>query len=483
MHREVEKIRRKCLNEPWPKYLKALTISGLHGWVDQEVRFDFPVCVIAGENGSGKSTVLKAAACAYASANDDKRAYFPADFFPGTAWDQVNHVTFSFALRQGDQELQTRYRKPSGRWRHTGPKPKRTVIFQDISRTLPLEATVGYAKIAKTRALEISSKMLNATTINYYSAIMGKRYDEARLALTAIDSERVVGVVATQGVEYSQFHQGAGEDTVLDLLALLQDVPDTSLVLIDEIEASLHPHAQRRLMHYLLWLARMKQLQIIVTTHSSFIIEEVPPEARVFLARAPSGAEVVYGVSSNYAVTRMDPLEPGHPDLYVFVEDERSKSLGQEILRRGGVDLSCIEFTIVGPESAVKLVARLAREGALPARGFGLLDGDAEPEEGCLSLPGTLPPERQLLTDIISSKPALKGLAGRLGTSAGQLAEEMQFTATEPEHHLWVSKLARRLACGEDYLWTTIAMIWLDEFGDTYASALEEIVEMVSLHA
>ena len=148
MHREVQSIRDKLLNNPWPKYLKSLTISGLHDWDNQEIRFDFPVCVVAGENGSGKSTVLKAAACAYAPPAENDRGYFPADFFPDTVWDHVSGVTLTYSLRQGDQELQTRYRKPSGRWRFKGNRPKRTVILQDISRTLPLEATVGYAKIA-----------------------------------------------------------------------------------------------------------------------------------------------------------------------------------------------------------------------------------------------------------------------------------------------------------------------------------------------
>lgn len=478
MHREVQSIRDKLLNNPWPKYLKSLTISGLHDWDNQEIRFDFPVCVVAGENGSGKSTVLKAAACAYAPPAENDRGYFPADFFPDTVWDHVSGVTLTYSLRQGDQELQTRYRKPSGRWRFKGNRPKRTVILQDISRTLPLEATVGYAKIAKNKALEISSRELNAGTISYYSAIMGKNYDEARLALTAIDSQRVVGVVTAQGVEYSQFHQGAGEDTVLDLLALLQDVPDTSLVLIDEIEASLHPHAQRRLMHYLLWLARTKQLQVIVTTHSSFIIDEVPPEARVFLARSQEGVKTLYGISSNYAVTRMDPHEPGHPDLYIFVEDDRAKTLGQEILRRGGIDLRSIDFRVVGPESAVKMVGRLASAGSLPTPGFGLLDPDAAPAEGCLSFPGDMPPERQLLGGICSDADAVNELAVKLGRSPGQVADNLGSVMTEPDHHRWVSILANLVGRGEDYLWTSITLTWLEQCVENYEERLQEIVDL-----
>ena len=65
MHQEVNRIRAKMGTAPWPKYLSSLQIHNLHGWNGQLVRFPFPVTVIAGENGSGKSTILKAAAAAY----------------------------------------------------------------------------------------------------------------------------------------------------------------------------------------------------------------------------------------------------------------------------------------------------------------------------------------------------------------------------------------------------------------------------------
>ncbi|WP_369121122.1 AAA family ATPase, partial [Sphingobium baderi] len=40
------------------------------------------------------------------------------------------------------------------------------------------------------------------------------------------------------------------------------------MVLIDEIESSLHPRAQRRLMRDLAEAARLQECQIIISTHS-----------------------------------------------------------------------------------------------------------------------------------------------------------------------------------------------------------------------
>ncbi|MEX3962619.1 AAA family ATPase [Paraburkholderia sp. EG286B] len=60
-------------------------------------------------------------------------------------------------------------------------------------------------------------------------------------------ARRQVGLLERECGEVSQFHKGAGEDATLDLFRVLQGIPQYSLLLIDEVEASLHPQAQRRL--------------------------------------------------------------------------------------------------------------------------------------------------------------------------------------------------------------------------------------------
>ena len=92
-----------------------------------------------------------------------------------------------------------------------------------------------------------------------------------------------MGLLTKNYGEISQFHQGAGEDTMIDLFKLLQEIPTQSLLVIDEVENSLHPQAQRRLVRYLLKLARTKKLQIILSTHSPFVLEELPLQARIML--------------------------------------------------------------------------------------------------------------------------------------------------------------------------------------------------------
>ena len=61
-----------------------------------------------------------------------------------------------------------------------------------------------------------------------------------------------------------------------------------ALVLIDEVEAGLHPYTQQQAMLELQRIALRQQLQIVVASHSPVVLDSAPPEARIFLDRGPA---------------------------------------------------------------------------------------------------------------------------------------------------------------------------------------------------
>lgn len=65
---------------------------------------------------------------------------------------------------------------------------------------------------------------------------------------------------------------------VLGLLTLLWSSPNSHLILLDDIEAGLHPLAQRQLMQVLKDFAEKHDRQIILTSHSPYIIDALEPE-------------------------------------------------------------------------------------------------------------------------------------------------------------------------------------------------------------
>jgi hypothetical protein len=115
----------------------------------------------------------------------------------------------------------------------------RRVDYIDLTRIQPVSARTGYAKIAKTRHNQASAKDFTNEQVGRLSAVMGRTYDSARMALTNIDAKREVPVISKGNAAYSGFHQGSGETTIAELLQT--DLTKYSLVLIDEIESSLHP--------------------------------------------------------------------------------------------------------------------------------------------------------------------------------------------------------------------------------------------------
>jgi len=456
-HREINKIRAKMASNPWPKYLHSIEINGIRGWNGEEIRFGFPVTVIAGENGTGKSTIIKAAACAYGSPEGKKKTYFPSAFFPDTPWEKITDAKIKYKIYEGGNVRNFSYGKKTERWRPSGQKRIRNVIIQDISRTLPLDATVGYAKIAKQSVNEVSSSSLSDELIKYYSSIIGRSYSEAKFAISDIDRKREVGVVSLSGTEISQFHQGAGEDATLDLLSILQDIPDTSLVLIDEVEASLHPRSQRRLIHFLLWLSRTKQIQVILTTHSPYILEELPPDARILVERKTSGIEILYNISPNFALNRMDDIDA--PELHIFTEDSEALILSKTILQNSGIDVTRISFIDIGPSNVVNAIAAATSNERFPIKALAIVDADTKPLNGAVKLPGEHCPEKQVILDIRSQ--AIENLAARLELSEASIISAIDDTITIPEQHDWPENLAKLLGQTVSYIWQTMCIVWV----------------------
>lgn len=456
-HSEINTIRGQYQAGMWPQFLQMIQIEGLRGWAGQSVELNFPVVAIVGENGSGKSTLLKVAACVYDNKEKDKR-FYPSTFFVETHWDKIQGVKIDFRVKRGPNVESFRITKPTARWRVPENGPKREVFLLDIARTLPLDASVGYAKIARLAAAEVESAEISDAFRERLSHVLGRNYTKARFATSDVDKKRPVGLLEREWGELSQFHQGAGEDATLDLFRTLQGLPENSLLLVDEVEASLHPRAQRRLARFLLWLARQRRIQVILSTHSPYVLQELPQEARILLLPGPQGLSVVYGVSAEFAMSRLD--DEVHPEVHVFVEDRDAEILLREILasdENTAKLLQRIEINPVGPANVVIMLGGLGKNGKLPYRSLAILDGDHS-DASCQQLPGTLAPERMVYSDLKAK--GWPNLAQRFGIGAGSLLTALEDAMLEPDHHRWNAKVGDQILKSSVSVWEILASEW-----------------------
>lgn len=473
MTTEISRIRDQFQSGLWPQFVENIELENLRSWRRQGVNFKFPVTAIVGENGTGKSTLLKALACAYENPSDIKKTYYPSQFFIDTQWESLTNCKISYRVKLGDSVRSFNIRKPTQRWKYPSDRLQRNVYILDISRTLPLDATVGYAKLAKQAQEEVSNIELSAQNREYLSFILGREYSSARFATTEFHETKQVGLLRREFGEMSQFHQGAGEDATLDLFQLFETLPNYSLLIIDEVEASLHPKAQRRLTKYLLTLSRLKRIQVVLSTHSPYVLEELPSEARILLAPNEQGSiSVIPNVSTEFSMSKMDDSD--NPELHLYVEDSEAETLVYEILKKfddGDQILPRVKCVVVGPANVVQTMGRLSHNNQLPAPGLGVLDGDIEVSIGCLNLPGTIAPEIMVFNELRNN--SWPNLDARFGVGAGTLFTILEEAMLEPDHHKWTNIVGDQIRMGGKNVWQILSKEWVlecmeNESGDSF---------------
>ena len=314
---------------------------GLRGIRNLDVQFNYPLTVISGKNGCGKTTVLSLAALGFhspeghfpvnarrrAKAGENRSYYtFKDFFFKGPADPDIAGVEIDW--RYGS-DGSLKIRKQSDKWMHYERRPQRPVHYLGAIRSVPaIEQSVLRSHFGA------SSKNRGSVSLsNKYRArlgeIMGKSYEEAEVMWTKRYYMRRVSA----GGFYSSFNMGAGEDALIDLLYFLQESPKGALVVVEEVELGLHPEALIRLAKHLQEIMLEKKLQVIVSTHSQHFIDSVPRQARLLLQRAHDNHLVTYEPTTRFAIG--DLSGRSNPELHAYCEDNFASILVGRALTGG----------------------------------------------------------------------------------------------------------------------------------------------------
>jgi hypothetical protein len=349
---------------------------------------------------------------------------------------------------EGDGHAIRSIRKPTTRWLGQPDRPLRQVEYIDLSRLQPVGTRVGYARIAKNRHLEHSATPFSDLQLSRLSQVMGREYDAAKMALSDIDTTREIPVLSKQRVPYSGFHQGSGETTIAELLRA--ELPRNGLILIDEIESSLHPRAQRRLIRDLAEQCRTREFQVILTTHSPYVLEELPLHARTYILETGRTKTVVTGVSPQFAMTKMDD-EP-HPECELFVEDRAAQVLLAELLSKHAREF--FPRCAIVPYGAANLgmaLGQMVANRRFPRPTVVFLDGDNDAAPGCILLPGGDAPERIVFNKLRGQN--WGNLWARVARDIADVSDACERAMVLADHHEWTRFASNHLMCGTDALW------------------------------
>lgn len=281
------------------EFLEEVSVKNLRGITDLTVRFEFPVTVIAGPNASGKTTVLFACACAYHSPGSLVREYVPTTLFPNLKLKAYPNISdpetkTSLEFYYTHQSKRTSMKWAKGKaWSKSfmglkgGSQPDRTIYLRTLANlTSPSEVR----SVLQIASGNYTTAPVTASLLAFAQQILPIAYQDVTL-ISKGNKDLLFANRTNAGASYSEFHMSAGERAVLRVSKDISELRD-AIVLIDEIEAGLHPVTQQLFMLQLQRLALRNNLQIIVTSHSPVVLDAVPVEARVFLERTETNVVV-----------------------------------------------------------------------------------------------------------------------------------------------------------------------------------------------
>lgn len=351
-----------------------LYIDDFRQFKDCEIVIGNKVTAIAGNNGTGKSTIL--GLLANSSELRGQKTYIGKTFrgefselFSGSPEHDPTGSKIrldylergqekSVVFRTAWQNKRTRFRVIPKRklenGRTTESKLESPVIYLGLSRLYPFgEAD---ARTLKRHAQQWDSNDDRKWFINEYVKI---------LSMPTINIQSVSNFDIAQsrkrgtGIEtdvYGPSANSAGQDNLGQILMsvlsfkrlarTLGDDWDGGLLLIDEIDATLHPAAQRKLIDLLLKESGASNFQVVFTTHSTVVLDYLSDKISPVTQDGPNDIEIAYlsDASRSLEIKRNPSHHTMVNDLFVrtpgmsttkvgvFCEDEEARWLVKELV-------------------------------------------------------------------------------------------------------------------------------------------------------
>lgn len=361
-----------------------------------KVEFKFPLTVLVGANGGGKSSILHAL-WGMPLSYSTNRFWFstPIDPIDEEAAGKANipRYWYTHFIKDIAQHVQTRKvkgKKTNGYWEPSRPAtndgmekiPPLTHANKDFmsesgDRWTPTKKDSHYintksessafdrffynTELTKIRDKQDffiwrSGKLRNAINENKTSVnigrgvfsvehieispenlkiinrILGKNYKYATKVLHELfDRNKSPSVIfETEAHIYSESFAGSGELAIVNLVLRVEKLNNYDLLLIDEPETSLHPGAQKALLHYLLQKTKDKKLQVVMATHSPTIVDLLPEQALVVLEETLDGTIVNANATKSTAFYRLGQPDPNK--VTILTEDMLLKAYVERAL-------------------------------------------------------------------------------------------------------------------------------------------------------
>lgn len=459
--------------------LLQMHIKGFRTHKDTLLTIESPITAFCGVNGTGKSTVLQLAASAYQP--DTGRRFYVSTFILAGSLDRKPFeddasVEFTYAdAPQSDGKVIPRklsLSRSASSWAGYDRQPRRTVSYLGCGFFVPhaeRDASLQ-APFSDATYLRRARRNVEASVIEWVSKILLCKYDGAHInsLRKKYARQHTHAMTATRegGLEYSEANMGSGEARLYALITKLETVPERSLVLLEEPENALHPCAQYELGKYLVERAPQRKLQIMLTTHSEYILLALPQKSRIYLKRDGDKVVPIPGVGVRQAISLMDNL--AIPAMYILVEDEVAEAIVVALLRKHDPDfLKTTRVLIAGDKDRIHKMSSVFADQKLPV--CAVRDGDCGTDKDLkmYKLFGDSPPEKEMFSST--------SFRAFFQTHHGvDWAAVDTINSAKPDHHKWFEALETQTAMKKPELLPVAAKAYLDGIPELERTSLVE---------
>lgn len=431
--------------------ITKISIKKFRGFKDVECELGSHVTVITGRNGTQKSTLLGMLSQTFTlkmgnPMRDEKPlsggnyiSSFKEKFRLSAQFDKpgTHEWTLHFDKREPFtiESMQRSAEDPTLRFWQKGKRGKGDgyidypVIFLSLQRLIPI-AESG-AAVNKAQVLtEEEKKFFYETKTEILTTVNEKEQDVKAIGGT---SKNTLGY-DTDVYDWEQ--NSAGQDNLGKIIASIISFQrlqkkfspkkgqkgwyEGGLLVIDELDATMHPSSQEKLFDFLFKQAAKLSLQVIFTTHSLSLMryvcskvlllqakEEQKNQIKIAVLEKVDGfIKIKNGDNFNFVKNNLQILQdaPKALKLKAYTEDPETKAFASNLLQKTGVEL-CFEPSTMSCSTYLTLVENkissfISKDVVL------ILDGDVRKNKTTLKkvqkivniflLPGTESPEREL---------------------------------------------------------------------------------------
>jgi predicted ATPase len=373
-------------------FLEEIRIQNFRGIADLRIRFTYPVSVIAGENACGKTTILFALACAYKVPGTGPKDFVPSSMFPDfkskdetIPSDKKSTASFEYYYTYKGTHYRMRWARGKG-WNRSflglqkGEQPERAIYLRTLANLSNPSEVRSVLQLGHS-SRSVSKSEITADNLTIAHRILPLEYRSLYSISDGFKDLLFATRMDLEDCSYSEFHMSAGERAILRISKDISQLKN-AFILIDELEAGMHPFTQQLIMLELQRLALRNDLQIVITTHSPAVLDCVPIEGRIFLERKNNSINV----TPPYRDLIQKALYGRSLDkISILCEDKCSESIIRGVLEsiNPQIDLSPNDIQIacnVGQDEFAQYIRALGKFKRLEEFIF-ILDGDSHTKE------------------------------------------------------------------------------------------------------